>query len=363
LENLEMSFWRSKNVLLTGHTGFKGAWLSHWLLAKGAVVTGLSLAPDAEHLLFGQLGLEQRMDHHILDIRNAEALRVAVTKALPDVVFHLAAQPLVRQSYRDPLDTWTSNVMGTANLLDALRTVEKKTSVVFVTTDKVYENANWVYGYRESDPLGGHDPYSSSKSASEIAVQSWRKSFFEKSGLVRVATVRAGNVIGGGDWNSDRIIPDIMRAARNNKVLDIRSPNATRPWQHVLEPLHGYIMLAERLHDDAVDPRFASAFNFGPHAESERRVSDLLKECQRYCQVQWNDASNPDQPHEAERLALNIDKALNLLGWSPVWNFETAVKRTVHWYAIEASASDKEIRAQTATDIAAFEAELGQERL
>jgi CDP-glucose 4,6-dehydratase len=360
LEKLGMSFWLEKRVFLTGHTGFKGAWLSYWLLAKGAKVTGLSLAPDAEHLLFGQLGLEQHVEHHEHDIRDAGAVREVVKKTQPDIVFHLAAQPLVRQSYKDPLDTWTSNIMGTANLLDALRVCENKTSAVFITTDKVYENANQAQGYRETDILGGHDPYSSSKAACEVAVQSWRKSFFEKEGRVRVATARAGNVIGGGDWNKDRIIPDIVRASRSNKVLDIRSPNATRPWQHVLEPLHGYMLLAERLYKNSVDPAITTAFNFGPLAESERRVSDLLSECQKHCQVQWNDASHPDQPHEAERLALNIDKALNALGWSPVWNFETAVKRTVDWYAVEATGSNTEIRAQTAADIAAFEAKLGQ---
>ncbi len=354
-----MSFWRDKKVFLTGHTGFKGAWLSYWLLAKGAKVTGLSLAPDAEHLLFGQLGLAQHMEHNERDIRDAGALREVVTKTQPDIVFHMAAQPLVRQSYKEPLDTWTSNVMGTANLLDALRLCKQKTSAVFITTDKVYENANQAQGYLETDILGGHDPYSSSKAACEIAVQSWRKTFFDREGFVRIATARAGNVIGGGDWNKDRIIPDIIRGSRNNTPLEIRSPNATRPWQHVLEPLHGYMILAESLYQDNVDPQMFSAFNFGPQAESERRVADLLTECQNHCQFSWRDCSSPNQPHEAERLALNIDKALNRLAWRPVWNFETAVKRTVDWYTVEQASSNEEIGSKTASDIAAFESEIG----
>ena len=327
------SFWSGRRVLLTGHTGFKGSWLALWLLELGAKVTGLALPPDTEPSLFSQLELQSRLDHHIGDIRDAAALTELVALTRPQVVLHLAAQPLVRRSYDEPVATWQANVMGTIHLLEALRRLEQPCTAVLITTDKVYRNNEWLYGYRENDPLGGHDPYSSSKAAAEIAIASWRSSFCgplpHQTPHLRIASARAGNVIGGGDWAADRIVPDAMRALGCGIPIRVRNPHATRPWQHVLEPLSGYLSLAERL---TADPSLADAFNFGPQLEANRTVRELVEEALQHWNGRWLDQSDPTAPHEASLLNLVVDKAHHQLQWAPRWNFATTVERTVNWY-------------------------------
>jgi CDP-glucose 4,6-dehydratase len=329
----DLSFWWGRRVLLTGHTGFKGSWLALWLLELGARVTGLALPPDTEPNLFAQLGLDRRLDHRLGDIRDADQVASLVNEVKPQVVLHLAAQPLVRRSYVEPSATWATNVMGTVHLLEALRCLDEPCSAVLITTDKVYRNNEWLYGYRENDPLGGHDPYSSSKAATELAIASWRASFCgtqpHQSPHLRIASARAGNVIGGGDWAEDRIVPDAMRALAKSEPIGVRNPAATRPWQHVLEPLSGYLLLAERL---TADETLAGAFNFGPQLEANRSVRELVDEALRHWPGSWLDHSDPGAPHEASRLNLVIDKAHHQLGWWPRWTFATTVERTVNWY-------------------------------
>jgi CDP-glucose 4,6-dehydratase len=320
-------------VLLTGHTGFKGSWLALWLLELGAQVTGLALPPETEPNLFVQLGLERRLDHRVGDIRDADQVASLVNEVKPQVVLHLAAQPLVRRSYVEPTATWAANVMGTIHLLEALRRLGEPCSAVLITTDKVYRNNEWLYGYRENDPLGGHDPYSSSKAAAELAIASWRSSFCgslpHQTPHLRIASARAGNVIGGGDWAADRIVPDAMRALAKAEPIGVRHPAATRPWQHVLEPLSGYLLLAERL---TADVTLAGAFNFGPQLEANRSVRELVEEALHHWPGSWVDQSDPGAPHEASLLNLVIDKAHHQLGWAPRWTFATTVERTVNWY-------------------------------
>lgn len=324
-------FWVGKRVLLTGHTGFKGSWLSLWLCSLGARVSGYALEPDTTPSLFEQLKLHDAIDHCIADIRDLAGLRRRVANVRPDVVFHMAAQPLVRRSYAEPVLTWQTNVMGTAHLLDALRDADHPCAVVIVTTDKVYENREWLHAYREIDRLGGHDPYSSSKAACELAVDSWRNSFFRNGSPVRIATARAGNVIGGGDWAEDRIVPDLARAIGAGRPLVVRNPGSVRPWQHVLDPLYGYMRLAERLFMSD-DPQYQSAFNFGPDASGARTVRDLVD----LAFAVWPgtlDASPAGPAHpEAQLLTLANTKAGSVLGWTPRWNFGEAVRQTVSWY-------------------------------
>ncbi len=333
LASPDPTFWSGRRVLLTGHTGFKGSWLALWLLQLGAQVTGLALPPETETSLFRQLELDRRLDHRLGDIRDAVVLTELVAEIRPEVVLHLAAQPLVRRSYSEPVATWATNVMGTIHLLEALRRLEQPCTAVLITTDKVYRNNEWLYGYRENDPLGGHDPYSSSKAGAEIAIASWRASFCgqlpHQTPHLRIASARAGNVIGGGDWAADRIVPDAMRALGRGEAIGVRNPAATRPWQHVLEPLGGYLLLAERLN---ADPRLADAFNFGPQLEANRSVQELVEEALRHWPGEWLDQSDPNAPHEASLLNLVIDKAHHQLGWAPRWNFAMTVERTVTWY-------------------------------
>lgn len=330
-----------RRVLVTGHTGFKGAWLCEWLLGLGAHLTGLSLPPETDPSLFTQLKLADRLDSILGDVRSADGVRRVVTETQPDFVFHLAAQPLVRRSYREPLATWQTNVQGSLHVLEALRSLQKPCTAVMVTTDKCYENREWLYGYRENDPLGGLDPYSSSKAAAEIAVAAWRHSFF-RNHPVRVATARAGNVIGGGDWSEDRLVPDCARAWIAGRPLRIRNPHATRPWQHVLEPLSGYLWLAASLARlTSPGSPLESAFNFGPHSESNRSVRDLVEEARTFVPGEWIDASDPKAPHEATLLHLSIDKASALLGWHPVWSFNDAVRETLRWYFDVASTQNE----------------------
>lgn len=330
-------FWRGRRVLLTGHTGFKGTWLLFWLRQLGAEVWGYALDPPADANLFIDLGRDSfGTDFHDRrsDLSDLESLKDWVQQAQPEVALHLAAQPLVRRSYEDPLGTWATNVQGSLNLLEALKPLQHNCAVVMITTDKVYENREWCYGYRELDPLGGHDPYSASKAAAEISVNSWRSSFCglasHQTPFLRIATARAGNVIGGGDWAADRIVPDAMRALAAGNPVRVRNPTATRPWQHVLEPLSGYLRLAEALFKETKPP--CEAFNFGPSLDSNRPVSDLITSIFKYWQGKWIDQSDPNAPHEAGLLHLQIDKASHRLGWSPLWDYSTTIERTVNWY-------------------------------
>lgn len=330
------SVFKGKRVLVTGHTGFKGAWLSEWLLAAGADVTGLSLAPNTTPSLFEQLGLAGRVKHLIGDIQDTSVVDRAVRESRPDFVFHLAAQALVRESYARARETFNVNAMGTLHVLEALRGLTNPCAAVFITTDKCYDNREWLHGYREEDPLGGRDPYSASKAAAELVIASYRQSFF-RDHPVKIASARAGNVIGGGDWAKDRIVPDCIRALQQQQVIPVRNRRATRPWQHVLEPLGGYLWLAIVLAKPELaqsDPsKLASAFNFGPDRESNRSVAALVTEILKHWPGRWEDKSDPNAPHEAGLLHLSTDKAHAILGWHPVWRFSDSIAKTVEWYS------------------------------
>ena len=341
--------YRGKRVFVTGHTGFKGSWLCEWLLSLGAEVHGFALEPPTDPALFDQLGLAERIASHTIgDIRDRETLAKAVAAADPDFVFHLAAQPLVRLSYREPVETFDTNVMGTVNLLDAVRqharTLDerrKTCSVVCITTDKVYENNESERAYKETDPFGGYDPYSASKGACEIAIASYRRSFFnDPANPVWVASARAGNVIGGGDWALDRIVPDCMRALDRGETIPVRNKVSTRPWQHVLEPLGGYLTLGAALATRTRFADYASGFNFGPDPSANRTVKDLVAEILRHREGTWEDRSDPKAVHEAGLLNLDITKAREVLGWTPRWNFETTIAKTVEWYVSAVSGGD-----------------------
>lgn len=346
-----MDFWCGKNVLLSGHTGFKGGWLGLWLQRLGAQVTGVALAPNTVPNLFELARVSDGMKSHYCDIRDAVSLSTIVQAARPEIVLHLAAQPLVRASYLNPLETFASNVMGTAHLLDALRGLDCVRVAVMVTTDKVYRNREWPYPYREDDALGGHDPYSASKAASEIVIASYRDAFLAAQG-VAVASARAGNVIGGGDWSDDRLIPDAIRAWQSGQTLDIRRPRAIRPWQHVLEPLAGYLTLAQKLW---TQPELAGAFNFGPHtheAATVREVVELARTAYGAGKVIYGDGNAG--PHEAGWLALEIAKARISLGVSPKWTLAETVNRTMAWY--RAQHAEENARSLCEAEIAAYEA-------
>lgn len=324
--------YAGKKIFVTGHTGFKGSWLCEWLLQLGAEITGYSLPPETKPALFKQLDLQSRLHHIIGDIRDLPKLKRALLKAKPDFVFHLAAQPLVRDSYARPLETFETNLIGTINVLETLRELKRPCAGIFITTDKVYENREWHRGYREDDSLGGYDPYSASKATAEIAIASWRRSFFQ-SHAVRIASVRAGNVIGGGDWAVDRIVPDCVRALQKGKPIAVRNPGSTRPWQHVLEPLSGYLWLAANLSGKKdANSTLESAFNFGPTADANRPVRELVEEILKHWPGKWENQSNPRAVHEAGLLQLDIGKAARVLKWKPVWNFPRTIEQTVNWY-------------------------------
>lgn len=330
-------FWRGRRVLVTGHTGFKGSWLAHWLLVEGAEVTGFALAPCSTPSLFDLLELSGRMNHVVGDIRDVAHVAKTVAAARPEIVLHLAAQPLVRLSYREPAETWATNVTGTINLLEALRLVAGIRACVVVTSDKCYENREWPWGYRENEALGGHDPYSSSKGAVELAVASWRRSFFADPGACRLASARAGNVIGGGDWSQDRIVSDFVTAIQQGRPLRLRNPAATRPWQHVLEPLSGYLHLAWRLCQDD-GSAFSEAWNFGPLDSSVTTVEALARRLvAAYGAGEVETSGNSAQPHEAGLLKLDCSKAAMRLGWRGVWDVATTVERTARWYLAQQS--------------------------
>lgn len=351
-QQLAPTFWHGKRVLVTGHTGFKGSWLVLCLQRLGAVVTGLALPPSTQPNLFDAAQVAQGMHaHHIADIRDPEAVAAVVQASQPEVVLHLAAQPLVRASYREPLTTWATNVMGTAHVLEALRHVSSVRVAVMVTTDKVYRNLEHPYPYREDDALGGHDPYSASKAASEILIASYRDAFLSAQG-VAVASARAGNVIGGGDWSEDRLIPDAIRAWQAGEVLQVRRPQAIRPWQHVLDPLHAYLTLAQALWHN---PHVAGAYNFGPHTHEAATVKNVIKmasNAYEACATSYH--KNSEGPHEAGWLALETAKARVALGVQPRYGLAQAVQHTLQWYRAFDQGADA--RALCLSDIAHHEA-------
>lgn len=355
--------FRNKTVLVTGHTGFKGAWLTAWLQLLGAKVTGIALAPPTEPSHFLAARIADAMTDLRIDIRDQVALKNAIVEAQPDFVFHLAAQALVRCSYAEPLDTWQTNVMGTLHLLEALRALDKPCAAVLITSDKCYDNVEWVWGYRESDALGGPDPYSASKGGAELVIRSYIKSFFLKeSSKVRIAAARAGNVIGGGDWAADRIVPDCVKAWSNDMSVRLRNPNSTRPWQHVLEPLSGYMALALAL---IQRPELhGEPFNFGPPAQQNHSVLELVQAMSRYWnQVRWSVASQLDVgPYESGLLKLNCDKALHHLNWQATMGFEDTVRMTAEWYCAYYS-QPEEIVSTTLKQIAAYSAMAKQQGL
>ncbi|MGD8456886.1 MAG: CDP-glucose 4,6-dehydratase [Anaerolineales bacterium] len=331
-----MPFWENKKVFITGHTGFKGAWLSLWLNKLGAQITGYALEPPTTPSLFGLSNLSDDIHSITADVREYETLQKALEENSPEIVFHLAAQALVRRSYAVPIETYETNVMGTVHLLEAVRQVESVKAVVMVTSDKCYENMGWGRGYRETDRLGGYDPYSNSKACSELVVSAYRNSFFHPDNYashgVAIASVRAGNIVGGGDWAEDRLIPDCIKAILDGQKIVVRNPTAVRPWQHVLDPLNGYMMLAQGLYENGI--AFSGAWNFGPENEDALPVETIVK---RICKQWGGEAAyeirtNPDAVHEAEVLILDCAKAKNDLKWAPVWRIDTALKSVVDWY-------------------------------
>ncbi len=332
---VEPHFWNGKRVFLTGHTGFKGGWLSLWLSSMGAKVTGFALAPNTNPNFYEVSGIEGVVEKSLIgDIRDLESLRGAMIDAHPEIVIHMAAQPLVRYSYVNPVETYGTNVMGTVHVLESIRSTPSVRATVVVTTDKCYENKEWVWGYRENEPMGGYDPYSNSKGCAELVTSAYRQSYFSDAIYVShkhaLATARAGNVIGGGDWSEDRLIPDALKAFEAGRQLMIRNPMATRPWQHVLEPLSGYLVLAQALYEEGV--KFASAWNFGPLDEDARSVKDVINLLidKSPAGARWLQDKS-EQPHEAHALKLDCSKADQLLGWRPKWSLETAVQKIADW--------------------------------
>ncbi len=359
LEGLVMTpgFWQGKKIFLTGHTGFKGSWLSLWLQQLGARLTGFALSPPTNPSLFEVAGVADGMTSIIGDIRETQVLTAVMRDAVPEIVIHMAAQPLVRRSYMDPVETYGTNVMGTVHLLEAVRQTPSVRAVVNVTTDKCYENREWVWGYRENEPMGGYDPYSSSKGCSELVTAAYRNSYFsaEKYGQHRVAlaSARAGNVIGGGDWAQDRLIPDIVAAFAKGEPVVIRNPTATRPWQHVLEPLRGYLVLAEKLFNEG--PDFAEAWNFGPRGDDARPVEWIARELAKKwgAGASW-EISGGEHPHEAGYLKLDVSKASARLDWQPTMHLHEALDLIVEWTRAQRSGVD--LRALTLRQIAAYQA-------
>ena len=325
-----LNSFKGSKVLITGHTGFKGSWLTAWLNLLGANVIGVSLDVPTKPSHFDILNLNN-IESHQLDIRNFDAIKNLVKEKSPDYIFHLAAQSLVINSYKNPIDTWSTNLMGTVNILESLKFLTNSCSVVLITSDKCYDNLEWKWGYRENDKLGGPDPYSASKGAAELAISSYFRSFFKKSSKVKIASARAGNVIGGGDWSPNRLIPDCIRAWSSEESVILRNPNSTRPWQHVLEPLSGYLTLAYNLNIN--DELNGKSFNFGPSELLTKSVLDLVKNMAEYWpKVKWNLDKNNDNFHESSLLKLNCDLAHEFLNWKPKLDFAETTKMTVLWY-------------------------------
>ncbi len=331
---IERIFWKNKCVLVTGHTGFKGSWLTSILLNLKANVIGYSLELDNSNYLYKSLKnyISKDVKNYFGDILDKKLLNKVIKENQPDVIFHLAAQSLVKKSYAEPIATWETNLIGSLNLLEAARNLSKECSLVMITTDKVYKNNEWEYSYRENDILGGNDPYSSSKAATEIAISSWRKSFCSKETLnnLYIATARSGNVIGGGDWAEDRIVPDCIRALKNQNKIVIRNPNSRRPWQHVLEPLMGYLLLAEKLYTKA--EKFQQSFNFGPKIESNKTVLELVDKILEFWTGEYQIYHNLNNLKECKLLNINSEKSYQFLGWQSIWDFSLSVEKTVNWY-------------------------------
>jgi CDP-glucose 4,6-dehydratase len=342
--NVSPNFWKDKKVFLTGHTGFKGGWLTVWLASMGAKITGYSLSPNTSRNLYEAAKIASLCDHSLIgDIRELNGLRKALVGAAPDIVIHMAAQPLVRYSYANPVETYATNVMGTVHLLESVRSCASVRAVLIITTDKCYENKEWIWGYRENEPMGGYDPYSNSKGCAELVTAAYRQSFFPEKEYskhrVAIASARAGNVIGGGDWSEDRLIPDAIAAFEAKEPLMIRNPSATRPWQHVLEPLSGYILLAQALFDKG--PNFSGAWNFGPQDVDVRPVRDVIE----LLIGQWNGVATwmqdgAVQPHEAHLLKLDCSKARQELNWSSHWSLEKAISAIVEWQRAYSNGED-----------------------
>jgi len=336
MDSLFNGTYKNKKVLITGHTGFKGSWLTLWLKELGAEVLGYALEPPTNPSLFDSLGLKDNIVHVIGDIRDDAKLLSVCQDFQPEFVFHLAAQPLVRLSYKEPRLTYETNVMGTINLYEAIRKTDSVRVVINITSDKCYENREWVYGYRETDPMGGYDPYSSSKGCAELVTSAYRNSYFNpqhygKTHNVALASVRAGNVIGGGDWGEDRLVPDCFRSLLSGRKILIRNPEAIRPWQHVLEPLSGYLLLARKLSDDGLP--YVGSWNFGPFDEDAKPVEWLVRSiCEKWGDSADYEVAQGNHPHEAHYLKLDCSKAIAVLGWSPCWSLETAIDKIMEWY-------------------------------
>ena len=358
------NIYDGRRVLVTGHTGFKGAWLSLWLRHLGARVTGFGLAAPTQPSLHELTGAFACANEITADIRDARAVEAALQAAAPEIIFHLAAQPLVRQSYADPAATFETNALGTVHLLEAVRRLKTNCVVIVVTSDKCYENRGWEYGYRENDPLGGHDVYSMSKAATELIVQSWRKSFFQTdAGLGPLASARAGNVIGGGDYAADRILPDCVRSLLAGRPLAVRNPRATRPWQHVLDCLSGYLWLGARLTREGNRSPLASAFNFGPGARSNQSVAALVGEFLLHWPGEWRDESDPNAPHEASLLHLATDTAAQLLEWFPAWGFAESVQATAEWYRARHAGGKADMLKASLAQIESFTARAAAQKI
>ena len=353
-QKINPDFWCGKRVLLTGHTGFKGGWLSLWLQSMGVILRGIALEPPTEPALFSVGRIAEGMEHRIADIRDFAAVKAQIDEFQPEIVFHMAAQPLVRLSYTQPIETYATNVMGTVHVLEAARHAGSVKAIVNITTDKCYENREWVWSYRENEPMGGHDPYSNSKGCAELVSSAYRNSFLTAEGI-SLATVRSGNVIGGGDWAQDRLIPDILRALQDKQPVQIRNPLSIRPWQHVLEPLSGYLLIAEYLYTQG--QTYAEGWNFGPRDDDSRPVQWIVE---HLCKQWGADATwilQPGaHPHEANLLKLDISKARKGLHWAPRWSLETALKNIIDWH--QSWLSGQDMRAVCLKQISNFESDL-----